>query len=297
MAPLVALLGLVTALAGESFTDEPRPPTPIVGGEVVAPGAWPEIVAIDLGRLQCTGTLVAPNLVLTAAHCFADGPLPEKVRVIIGDESVQPTWQTTAQVYRLHPDYCVDCDWDAFDFAYVVLREDAPATPAKILTSQAQWNDLMDEGASVLLIGYGNDEKGLGSIKRQAATTIRRYSESFLEFLAGGDGVDSCHGDSGGPAYVTTKDGEVLLAGVLSRGYPCGQGGFYGIAYSAVCWVSDDSGINIRPGECDTCDCINYEGGCSKCQTSPRGGDALALLLPLTVAAVGRRRRHRGSPG
>jgi secreted trypsin-like serine protease len=45
----------------------------VVGGEPAAPGAWPDAVAILYdGVPGCTGTLVAPDLVLTAGHCAAE---------------------------------------------------------------------------------------------------------------------------------------------------------------------------------------------------------------------------------
>jgi endonuclease G len=55
--------------------------------------------------------------------------------------------------------------------------------------------------------------------------------ESDYEFVAGGEGYDSCNGDSGGPAYIIV-DGQRKVAGLTSRGIkstfrPCGDGGIY----------------------------------------------------------------------
>ena len=49
--------------------------------------------------------------------------------------------------------------------------------------------------------------------------------------MAGGDGHDSCNGDSGGPAYILV-DGGRKVAGLTSRATegatnPCGEGGIY----------------------------------------------------------------------
>ena len=61
------------------------------------------------------------------------------------------------------------------------------------------------------------------------------------EIVAGGNGVDSCNGDSGGPAYVEV-DGEVQLAGATSRAtknftQPCGDGGIYTRVDRYVDWI------------------------------------------------------------
>ncbi len=305
MVAISTWLGIVLALeAGEirEFNDHPPAIQPIYGGSVVNPGDWPSVVAIDLNNLLCTGTLITPRLVITAAHCLVSSPANSKVRIALGDQSPQPAFETTAESYGLHPDFCNDtdtCKSDLFDFAYIVLKDPVPAElpPATIMTTQDQWDDLMRVDAAVTLVGFGNDENWVSGIKREADTVITRFSETGLEFQAGGMGIDSCQGDSGGPAFILDKGGNPLLVGVLSRGYACGEGGFYGIPSSVLCWISDESGIDVRPSGCEACDCLDPDperSGCDRCAVnSPRPLDALAVLLPLGIAFAGRRRRRR----
>src|SRR5688500_1012701 len=47
-------------------------PTPVIGGTAVPAGKWPDAVAV-LGQGSCTGTLIAPDVVLTAGHCADAG--------------------------------------------------------------------------------------------------------------------------------------------------------------------------------------------------------------------------------
>jgi MYXO-CTERM domain-containing protein len=297
-APL-ALLALLTAGA---VTDRPRPPAPIYGGEAVEPGAWPGVVALEIasggGLLICTGTLIHERLVLTAAHCITPGIAPSKIRVLLGDTVPEATFQTSASDYGIHPQFCADtetCKQDVYDFAWVKLTDPAPAPTAPILLRQDQWDHAMAVGAPVTLVGYGYDEKGLQGVKRIAETTITALSDTGLEFRAGGMGVDSCQGDSGGPAFVKSPGGTYLLAGVTSRGYACGEGGFYGVPYTILCWASEGAGVDVSPPACAACDCLNTTGeeeGCGCRAPAPAAPGPLALLSAVGLAWLSARRRR-----
>ena len=156
-------------------------------------------------------------------------------------------------------------------------------------------------------MGFGEDPDVMGpgslGVKRKVSTTITNFSAEGLEFFAGGGMRDSCQGDSGGPAFVTLPDGSKLLAGITSRGSnPCGDGGFYGAPYPALCWIREETGIDLLDGSCSECDCVSTEPaedevregarkGCRIGATDdfPRGSGALALGL-LMLGALRRRR-------
>src|SRR5262245_6833153 len=60
--------------------------TPVIGGAAAPDGKWPDAVALMFGGQQeCTGTLVAPTVVITAGHCVNDGA-PDQV--LIGTSSL-----------------------------------------------------------------------------------------------------------------------------------------------------------------------------------------------------------------
>jgi endonuclease G len=100
------------------------------------------------------------------------------------------------------------------------------------------------------LVGFGNSDpsstNGFG-IKREVGVdfvALRRAAqdnlgpeetkygfEAAVEFVAGGEGHDSCNGDSGGPAYIRSGT-KTVVAGLTSRATdvatsPCGDGGIY----------------------------------------------------------------------
>ncbi len=291
------LPGLVAALALtapiEPLSAAPTPPTPIFGGQQVEPGEWPAVVAISVGSFLCTGTLVSPNVVLTAAHCLDNEPDLNTIVVRRGDDINLPVAPLKVAAYDSDPEFCAakSCKEDIHDYGYVVLvnpQNDLTEFPRPIV-DQDEWNELMAVDQKITIVGYGLDEDDLTGLKRQVEVPITRFSASGLEFQAGGMGLDSCQGDSGGPAFARLESGEWRLAGVTSRGYTCGKGGFYAVPLGGMCWLQQSSGLDLRPPDCELCDCVdtNPESGCGCTTTAPPG--ALALLLPLLLLT--RRRR------
>ncbi|MBL8941970.1 MAG: S1 family peptidase [Myxococcales bacterium] len=309
------LVGLIIAGAGASTVAStaraegdlraPTPVTPIVGGEVTDSGDFDGVVALQAGNGLCSGTVVAPRLILTAAHCLANLGDNEQVIVHYGDEINQGT--VAATNWAAHPRFCPDCKEDLFDYGYVELGTDfnVPGGYTLPIATQVEWDEAMAEGEAITLVGFGEDPDAVGGsagigVKRQVDTTIRRLSDAGLEFYAGGDHRDSCNGDSGGPAFVRVASGAIRLAGITSRGSnPCGDGGYYGAPYPALCWVRDETGVDFVGGACANCDCIDTSppDEDSKCGVAPSGrGDDLRWLAALVVIPLGRRilRRRAG---
>ena len=289
-------LGVAAALALAAPTDlvvPTPPPTPIHGGAASAPGAWPSVVAISLGSFLCTGTLVSSNVVLTAAHCLSKQPDLDTILVRLGDDVNGAGGSVKAIAYGFDPDFCADCDADIHDYGYIVLASSQPqAAPfPRVITRQDEWDELMFVDAPITLVGYGLDENMNQGVKRQVEVPITAFSKTGLEFRAGGMGLDSCQGDSGGPAFARLATGEYVIAGVTSRGYACGEGGFYSVPMGGLCWLYDDSKLDLRPPGCDACDCLDTTPGASGCgcrNTTPDPTTGLLLLIPLA-----RRRRRR----
>ncbi len=246
-------------------------PSGIFGGDPVAPGDWPAVVAIRTQKL-CTGTLVAPNLVLTAAHCFSPAP-NGSVKIDFGDTISDPDFTLSSTEWAVHPDFCLpdDCDGDLHDFAWVRLPVDVDVTPIVPITDQAEYDQVMVSGHSVVFVGVGEDEAMVTGTKREVTSTLTSFNDSGREFRAGGDGNDSCFGDSGGPALVQLDSGEWRLAGVLSRGGECGKGGVYGVPLPELCWVRDSSGVDLLPDGCEDCACVDIA------PTRDEGCDCTAL--------------------
>ena len=112
-------------------------------------------------------------------------------------------------------------------------------------------------GAAVQFVGFGTiDRDGTTSTDdlKEAPSTITDFNCTTSsgcnaaatpdgELGAGGNGIDTCPGDSGGPMYLMTDYGS-FLAGVTSRSYDnaryyCSEGGIYGRPDKIVDWIEE----------------------------------------------------------
>ena len=314
MSVSIWLAALALTWSGElPLTALPRPPQPIVGGEAVDTYGWSSVVAVlavdpedrTLGHL-CTGTLIAPRIVLTAAHCLVPGTRASQIGVFFGT-SLSPQQEATVKRWAVHPDSCVkDCKPDAFDFGFIEINEDPVGIDiVPLLTTQEQWDETMRVGAPVTVVGFGavrdegeedaaplmSSERGF---KREVTTRIDGFSGPGGEFIAGESGKDTCGGDSGGPAFVQRADGSWLQVGVTSRGVrPCGSGrGYYGVPFFALPWLRDEAGVDLLPADCEDADCLDTAQPDQGCGCDARDDDAGPWLLALLLPALVRRRRR-----
>ena len=307
---LASLLAL-TAIASA----DPRTPTAgapsqgggvassVVGGTTAPPGKWPDAVAVLGSSGSCTGTLVAPDVVITAGHCAEIHPSLVIANTV--DFTAQGGIRAGVTSTTAYP------DWQhSYDISVVVLDQPiTTVTPRKIGTSCTF--DHFAAAMDVHLVGFGlTAEDGTGDnthLNEAMApvidpTCMGPYgcTKSIApggEFVAGGAGTDSCFGDSGGPVYLDTPRG-VIAIGAVSRGVnasqtPCGSGGIYVRTDKIVDWIEQTTGRTIAKDDCSGADSANAATASpelgSGCQASHGGGSALGLLVALL--AVRRRMR------
>ncbi|HEY5926568.1 MAG TPA: trypsin-like serine protease, partial [Kofleriaceae bacterium] len=230
----------------------------VIGGAAAPAGKWPDTVAVMWdGSQGCTGTLVAPNVVVTAGHCVAGGA-PNGV--LIGASALSKAQEgETIRVMRAieYPN-----SWNTIDAGILILETPATkATPRPIATGWARFD--VKNGAQVQLVGFGTIDRD-GNVSTdslmEATTTITDYNcttsagcntaaQPDGELGAGGMGIDTCPGDSGGPAYLMTEFG-IFLIGITSRGYDdnnyaCSEGGIYERADKIVDWMEQQASVPI----------------------------------------------------
>jgi hypothetical protein len=217
---LVLLLGLLGACGAGARNEPAMTARAIVNGD--PDPADPAVVAIGLRRIgcadalsvHCTGTLIAPRLILTAAHCVSDPRLGSNLEVLFGGDAAEPGAKVLrVSAVHVHPDY--HADGDPADLAVLLLDEPAPAEavslPTQPLTGAA--------GQSVRIVGFGQTHAAGEPPRTKRSGTARISEVHSADFLIAPGPALSCRGDSGGPLFGTESGREVLI-GVTSTGDP-----------------------------------------------------------------------------
>ncbi len=232
--PVVVAAAVLTATQAQA----------IVGGTDVPAGKYPSTAKITISSaFGCTGTLIAPQWVLTAGHCGsltgATGfgvPIafpPSSFKVTVGGVKANGSDGEAVTVDKA----TIPTGYLAVDgYDVTLLHLAAPAKTAPTHVAGRGYAPLWKPNVLTDVVGFGTTSSGGNApptLQEVAlpivtdAACAARYSgfEPQTQLCAGyaEGGKDSCQGDSGGPMYSSTGDGRRLLVGATSYGVGCAE--------------------------------------------------------------------------
>jgi hypothetical protein len=219
-----------------------QPSASVINGDEAAAGTFPYLALISykdsIDNRLCTGSVVASNVVLTAAHCvlrdgYESAVDPAYFRVVTGNVHylAEPRTISTVTSFAVAPNFRTEPPLPApvaGDVAALVLARPISSPPVRLATSQV-WG----AGTPVLFAGWGDtgipnagDVLHVGRAKVQSDSyCVTHFAQDDpSQLICTQDTLEhrytACHGDSGGPLVMTapgTAD-EPLQIGIVSFG-------------------------------------------------------------------------------
>ena len=233
----------------------------IFGGTLVVASAFPDAVSVEGNGGLCSGTLIAPSVVLTAKHCHC-GQVNARVKFGVDLQRPDKTIGVSKSVAMGTCGLGLD---KGQDVALLFLENPSTVTPRTLAAAK-----MIASIVDVTAVGFGLTEKGTSGLKLTVDLPVAstscdgtfdgRQDAAYYgcvksqELVAGVHNLnkDTCHGDSGGPIYAKIGNQEVLV-GATSRGVQtpgasdCGDGGVYELVQGRILdWIQNTNHVAVK---------------------------------------------------
>lgn len=169
----------------------------IIGGRDVLPGEYPYVVRIPLPSGRCTGVLIHPRWILTAAHCISDDPeeKPKYVDFELLNNDDGKYYHYTVNVLKAikHQYYSYEQNKDDYtisnDISLLLLENEIIDIPIPKIPKPGIDDDLYYSGNMFTVLGWG--------YKGYTPTTIPAENQSDREWKRCAQFADSqgCNGE------------------------------------------------------------------------------------------------------
>lgn len=246
-------VALLLPLLADASLAQPIEPQHIYGGDYVETCGWPSVVYLSGSGGACTGTLIHPRIVLTAAHCVVQDT-PSTVR--FGETAASAQQLTDTITCRQGPGWN-GATAQGQDYGYCLLDAAVTSVPIVPVVSGCEASAIYP-GARIMHVGFGREEDGSSGRKKMLELNINTITGSG-ELISGTPTEVICNGDSGGPTFVYLDpaqggDGSWRVAAIHSWAQGadpvdpnCQNQAGSVLVTNAINWIEQDSGIDITP--------------------------------------------------